>query len=133
VLDMYRWILKSDLHDVRWEKVDRIKRILTGGSYPVPPKQVAMKLIEQMLEHGRGNHRWERSRSGKTNDSCLLQRCTRVGVHLAKVPVLGLLGLLSVSDARAQLTPAIRGLDHQAPGEHVISCLDSAPIAVALA
>jgi anti-sigma28 factor (negative regulator of flagellin synthesis) len=55
VLEIYRWILKTGSHDVRWEKVERIKRIVTGGTYPVPPKQVAAKLIEQMLERGRSN------------------------------------------------------------------------------
>jgi anti-sigma28 factor (negative regulator of flagellin synthesis) len=49
MLEIYRWILKSGSQDVRWEKVERIKRILTGGTYPVPPKQVAAKLIEQMF------------------------------------------------------------------------------------
>jgi anti-sigma28 factor (negative regulator of flagellin synthesis) len=61
VLEIYRWILKSEPHDVRWEKVERVKRILTGGTYLVPPKQVAAKLIEQMLERGRGNQGRERS------------------------------------------------------------------------
>jgi anti-sigma28 factor (negative regulator of flagellin synthesis) len=59
VLETYRWIFKSGPHDVRWEKVERIKRILTGGSYSVPPKQVAAKLLERMLERGRAKHRPE--------------------------------------------------------------------------
>jgi Anti-sigma-28 factor, FlgM len=80
VLDMYRWILKSGARDVRWEKVERIKRILTGGTYPVPPKQVAAKILEQMLERGRGNHRWERNRPGSTtNDSSSVAKATIVG------------------------------------------------------
>jgi hypothetical protein len=80
MLEIYRWILKSRSHDVRWEKVERIKRILTGGTYPVPPKQVAAKLIEQMLERGRGNHRWKHSRSGgKTNDSSSVGEVTIAG------------------------------------------------------
>jgi Anti-sigma-28 factor, FlgM len=70
VLEIYRWIVKSGPHDVRWEKVELIKRILTDGAYSVPQKQVAAKLIEQMLERGRGNHCCERRRSGgTTNDS----------------------------------------------------------------
>ena len=70
MLDIYNWVSKSGPDDVRWEKVEHIKRNLTGGTYPVPPQQVAAKLLEHMLERGRANHRWERSRSsGKTNDS----------------------------------------------------------------
>jgi hypothetical protein len=77
MLEIYRWILKSGSHDVRWEKVERIKRILTGGTYPVTPKQVAAKLIEQMLERRRGNHRRKRSRSGgKTNVSSSVGEAT---------------------------------------------------------
>jgi hypothetical protein len=57
VLDICYLISKTGPHDVRWEKVERIKRILTGGTYSVPPKQVATKLLERMLEqwscHGR--------------------------------------------------------------------------------
>jgi anti-sigma28 factor (negative regulator of flagellin synthesis) len=69
VLDIHRWILKSGQRDVRWEKVESIKRILTAGMYSVPPKQVAARLLERMLEHDRANHRWKRSRSGTTNVS----------------------------------------------------------------
>jgi Anti-sigma-28 factor, FlgM len=54
---------------VRWEKVERLRLILAGGTYSVPPKRVAAKLLEQMLERDRANHRWERSKSGTTNDS----------------------------------------------------------------
>jgi hypothetical protein len=53
VLDICYLISKTGPHDVRWEKVERIKRILTGGTYSVPPKQVATKLLERMLERGR--------------------------------------------------------------------------------
>jgi hypothetical protein len=68
-LSSYSQISKSGPHDVRWEKVERIMRSLAGGTYFVPPKQVASKLLERMLERDRANHRWKRSRSGKSNDS----------------------------------------------------------------
>jgi anti-sigma28 factor (negative regulator of flagellin synthesis) len=42
-LSSYYQISKSGPHDVRWEKVERIKRLLTDGTYSVPPKQVAAK------------------------------------------------------------------------------------------
>jgi hypothetical protein len=67
VLDICDLISKTGPHDVRWDKVERIKQNLTGGTYPVPPRQVAAKLIKQMLELGRANRRWKRSRSGKSN------------------------------------------------------------------
>lgn len=76
MLDICYLISKAAPHDVRWEKVERIKRSLTGGTYPVPPKQVAAKLIEQMLELGRANRRWKRSRSGKSNDSSGVSEAT---------------------------------------------------------
>jgi hypothetical protein len=70
VLDIYYSILKSESDDVRWEKVKHIRLILANGTYPVSPEQVATKVIEQMLESGRANHHWKRSRSsGKTNDN----------------------------------------------------------------
>jgi hypothetical protein len=68
-LSSYYQISQSGSHDVRWEKVERIKRIVAGGTYPVPPKQVAAKLLKQMLERDRANHRWKRSRSGNANGS----------------------------------------------------------------
>jgi Anti-sigma-28 factor, FlgM len=79
VLEIYRWILKSGPPDVRWEKVERIKRILTGSTYSVPPKQVAAKLLERMLESRGGNHRWEPSRSGNSNDSSGARAATLAG------------------------------------------------------
>jgi anti-sigma28 factor (negative regulator of flagellin synthesis) len=56
-LSSYYQISKSASDDVRWEKAERIKRIVTGGAYSVPPKQVPAKLLERMLERGRANHR----------------------------------------------------------------------------
>jgi Anti-sigma-28 factor, FlgM len=77
VLDIYYWVSKSGPDDVRWEKVEYIKRILTGGTYPVPPQQVAAKFLEHMLE-GRPNDRWERSGSrGKANDSSGFGKATK--------------------------------------------------------
>jgi anti-sigma28 factor (negative regulator of flagellin synthesis) len=68
VLDIYYSILKSELDDVRWEKVNHVRLILANGTYPVTLEQVATKIIDQMLESGRANHHWKRSRSsGKTN------------------------------------------------------------------
>jgi anti-sigma28 factor (negative regulator of flagellin synthesis) len=40
----------NTLDDVRWEKVEQIKLIVTGETYPVPPERVAEKLIEHMLK-----------------------------------------------------------------------------------
>jgi hypothetical protein len=54
---------------VRWERVERLRLILAGGTYSVAPKRVAAKLLEQVLERDRANHRCERSKSGTTNDS----------------------------------------------------------------
>jgi len=79
VLDICYSISKTCPHDVRWEKVERIKRILTGGTYSVPPKQVAPKLLEHMLERGRANQRWKRSRSGKSNGSSGVTEATLAG------------------------------------------------------
>jgi hypothetical protein len=56
--------------DVRWEKVEQIKLILTSETYPVPPEGVAEKLIEHMLNLDGANHRRKRGRSdSKTNDN----------------------------------------------------------------
>jgi hypothetical protein len=78
-LSSYYQISKTGPHDVRWEKVERIQRILTGGTYSVPPKQVAAKLLERMQESDRANHRWKRSRSGKSNDSSGVSEATIAG------------------------------------------------------
>jgi Anti-sigma-28 factor, FlgM len=56
-------ISKRAPNDVRWEKVQQIKPNVTGGSYPVPPEQVAAKLIEHMLERGRVKFRRKRDSS----------------------------------------------------------------------
>ena len=53
VLDIYDLISNSELDDVRWDKVERFKLILTNGAYPVPSAQVAARVIERMLERGR--------------------------------------------------------------------------------
>ena len=50
-------ISKRGPNDVRWEKVAQIKPNVTGGTYPVPPEQVAAKLIEHMLDCGRAKRR----------------------------------------------------------------------------
>jgi anti-sigma28 factor (negative regulator of flagellin synthesis) len=57
VLDIRYLTSKTGRYDVRWEKVERIKRILTGGTYSVSPKQLAAKLLEGKLERDRANHR----------------------------------------------------------------------------
>jgi anti-sigma28 factor (negative regulator of flagellin synthesis) len=49
VLDICYWISKTGPHDVRWEKVERIRRVLTDGTYSVPPNQLAAKLLECMF------------------------------------------------------------------------------------
>ena len=70
MLDINRWISMNTLDDVRWEKVERIKLVLTGGTYPVPPERVAEKLVEHMLKLEDFNHRRKRGRSGgKTKDN----------------------------------------------------------------
>jgi hypothetical protein len=84
VLDICYSISKACPHDVRWEKVERIKRLLTGGTYSVPPKQVAAKLLEHMLERGRANHRWKRSKSGKSNQAREIQRSGPLGMRRSK-------------------------------------------------
>lgn len=71
MLDIGVWILKSGLEDARWEKVEHVKRILTGGTYPVPPRQIAVKLIEHMLERGHA--------SGETEDSSGFAKPTIAG------------------------------------------------------
>jgi hypothetical protein len=63
MLDVNCWFLKSGPDDVRWEKVETIKRIVTGGTYAVPAKRVAAKLLRHMLERDRAGHRWDHSRS----------------------------------------------------------------------
>lgn len=63
----------SALDDVRWERVDYIRLMLTSEAYPVPSEKVAAKLIEHMLERDRRNH----SRSyGKTNRSSIVGEAT---------------------------------------------------------
>jgi Anti-sigma-28 factor, FlgM len=79
VLDIHYLNLKLGPHEVRWEKVERIKRILTAGTYFVPPKQVAAKLLERILECDRANHRCRCSRSGTINDSSDLSKATLAG------------------------------------------------------
>jgi Anti-sigma-28 factor, FlgM len=70
MLDIYRWISTSTLDDVRWEKVERVKLVLTSGTYPVPPERVAEKLVEHMLKLDDANYRRKRGRAGsKTNDN----------------------------------------------------------------
>jgi len=48
---------------VRWEKIEQIKPNVNGGTYPVPPEQVAAKLIEHMLDHGSAMPRQKRNGS----------------------------------------------------------------------
>ena len=65
---------------MRWDKVEHVKRILTGETYPVSPKQIAAKLIEHMLEQGRANQRWKQSGSnGETEDTSGLVKATIEG------------------------------------------------------
>jgi Anti-sigma-28 factor, FlgM len=78
-LSSYYQISKTGPHDVRWEKVERLRLLLTGGTYSVPPKRVAAKLLEQMLERDRANHRWKRSRSGTIHDSSGVSEATIAG------------------------------------------------------
>jgi hypothetical protein len=68
-LDAYHWFTTSAPDDVRWEKVEDIKRILTGGTYAVPAIQVAAKLFKHMMELDRGNPCWEHSRSSSKTKS----------------------------------------------------------------
>jgi anti-sigma28 factor (negative regulator of flagellin synthesis) len=67
-------ISKTGPHDVRWEKVERLRLILAGGTYSVPPKRVAAKLVEQMLGRDGANHRSKRSRSGTSMTALVLAR-----------------------------------------------------------
>jgi anti-sigma28 factor (negative regulator of flagellin synthesis) len=53
VLSNYYQISKSASDDVRWERVEHIKLMLTSGAYPVTTEEVAAKLIEYMLNLGR--------------------------------------------------------------------------------
>jgi Anti-sigma-28 factor, FlgM len=78
-LSSYYQISKTGPHDVRWEKVERLRLILAGGTYSVAPKRVAAKLLERMRESDRANHRWKRSRSGKSNDSSGVSEATIAG------------------------------------------------------
>jgi anti-sigma28 factor (negative regulator of flagellin synthesis) len=79
VLDICGWIEKSRPDDVRWDKVEHVKRILTGETYPVSPKQIAAKLIEHMLEHGHANQHKQRESSGETEDSSGVAKATIAG------------------------------------------------------
>ena len=77
MLDICAWISMSRPDDVRWDKVEHVKQILTGETYPVSPKQVAVKLIEHMLEHGRANQRWRHTgTSSETEDSSGVAKAT---------------------------------------------------------
>jgi anti-sigma28 factor (negative regulator of flagellin synthesis) len=70
VLDINRWISMNTLDDVRWEKVEQIKLVLTSGTYPVRSERVAEKLVEHMLNLGDANHGRKRGRSGsQTRDN----------------------------------------------------------------
>jgi hypothetical protein len=65
-----RFISKPGPDDVRWEKVEKIRQIVTGGTFPAPPEQVAARLIDEMLERGRADPSWSYSKSwGKPIDS----------------------------------------------------------------
>jgi hypothetical protein len=80
VLDIGGWISKSRPDDVRWDKVEHVKQILTGETYPVSPKQIAAKLIEHMLEHGRANQRWKQTESSsETDDTAGVVKATVAG------------------------------------------------------
>jgi anti-sigma28 factor (negative regulator of flagellin synthesis) len=57
VLDIEYLLSKSGPDDVRWEKVEHIKRILSNGTFPVPSEEVAARIIEQILEGGHANRR----------------------------------------------------------------------------
>src|ERR1700722_6217148 len=80
VFDIRNLIAKSRPDDVRWDKVEHVKQILTGETYPVSPTQIAAKLIEHMLEHGRANQRWKHSgSSSETEDSSDVAKATITG------------------------------------------------------
>ena len=57
MLYINRWISMSTLDDVRWEKVERVRLVVTNGTYPPPPERVAEKLIEHMLKLDDSNHK----------------------------------------------------------------------------
>jgi hypothetical protein len=78
-LSNYYPILKTGPHDVRWEKVERLRLILTAGTYCVPPRQIAARLLERVLEGDRATHRWKRSRLGTINDSSGVREATLAG------------------------------------------------------
>jgi anti-sigma28 factor (negative regulator of flagellin synthesis) len=57
VFDIKYLLAKSGADDVRWEKVEQIKRILSNGTFPVSSEEVAARIIEQILEGGPANRR----------------------------------------------------------------------------
>jgi hypothetical protein len=67
-LDTHYWFTMSATDDVRWELVEHIKQVVTGGTYAVPAIQVAARLFRHMLELDRARHRREHSgaSSGET-------------------------------------------------------------------
>jgi hypothetical protein len=80
VFDICNLIAKSRPEDVRWDKVEHVKQLLTGETYPVSPTQIAAKLIEHMLEHGRANQGWKHSgSSSETEDSSGIAKATIAG------------------------------------------------------
>jgi anti-sigma28 factor (negative regulator of flagellin synthesis) len=58
VLGNYYEISKSASDDVRWERVEHFKRTVIAGTYAVPAKRVAAKLLRHMVERNRAGHRW---------------------------------------------------------------------------
>jgi hypothetical protein len=62
-LDNYDCFTTNVPDDVRWERVERIRQILAGGTYAVPAIRVAAKLLRHMLELDRVDRRWEQSES----------------------------------------------------------------------
>jgi hypothetical protein len=80
VLDICNLIEKSRPDDVRWDKVEHVKQILSSETYRVSPTQIAAKLIEHMLEHGRANQRWKHSgSSSEPEDSLGVAKATIAG------------------------------------------------------
>ena len=53
IVSSYYWISKSASDDVRWERVEQIRLMLSSKGYPVAPEQVAARLIEHMLNLSR--------------------------------------------------------------------------------
>jgi anti-sigma28 factor (negative regulator of flagellin synthesis) len=53
MLSNYYQVSKTASDDVRRERVEHIKLMLTSGAYPVTTEEVAAKLIEYMLNLGR--------------------------------------------------------------------------------